>query len=154
MNASAMVARFSRNGQYLAVGNVMGRPALWRVADWSLMWQAEFGHNGYDVAVSFSPDGKVLASSGTDSKILLYDLATGDLIGGAFGLNRNSRLYAEYRTDRNEMVGYFDDGSMATWDVDPAAQIRTACAIAGRDMTAKEWDKFVSSRPYQSVCPL
>ena len=37
---------------------------------------------------------------------------TGGLLGGAFGPDRNSWLYAEYRADRNEVVGYFDDGSM------------------------------------------
>ena len=53
----------------------------------------------------------------------------------AFGPDRNSWLYAEYRADRNEMIGYFDDGSMVRWDVDPKSQVRTACKIAGRDMT-------------------
>ena len=31
-----MLARFSRDGRYLAVGNGIGRPTLWRASDWSL----------------------------------------------------------------------------------------------------------------------
>jgi DNA-binding SARP family transcriptional activator len=150
---SATLARFSRDGQYLAVGTGVGRPALWRVDGWQLMWQAEVGHNGYDIALSFSPDGSVMASSGTDSKIFMYDVATGGLLGGAFGPDRNSWLYAEYRADRNELVGYFDDGSMSRWDVDAKSQVRTACKIAGRDMTQREWDRLLPGRPFQSVCP-
>jgi WD40 repeat protein len=150
---SAMLARFSRDGRYLAVGNGIGRPTLWHVADWSLAWQAETGHNGYDVAVSFSPDGSILASSGSDSKIFLYDVASGELLGEAFGPNRNSWLYAEFLADRTEIVGYFDDGSMSRWDVDPASQIRTACQIAGREMTQSEWARVMPGRPYQPICP-
>jgi WD40 repeat protein len=150
---SAMLARFSRDGRYLAIGSGIGRPALWRTDGWRFLWQAEVGHNGYDVALSFSPDGSVLASSGTDSKIFLYDVASGNLLGGAFGPDRNSWLYAEYRADRKELVGYFDDGSMVRWDLDPKSQIRTACKIAGRDMTKREWDRLLPGRPFQSVCP-
>ncbi len=153
VTGGAMVARFSRDGRYLAVGNGVGRPSLWQVENWQLIWQADVGHNGYDVAVSFSPDGAVLASSGTDSKIFLYDVTTGDLLGSAFGPDRDGWLYAEFRADRNELVGYFDDGSMSRWDVDPSSQVRTACEIAGRDMTEKEWLKFVPDRPPQAVCP-
>ena len=150
---SAMLARFSRDGRYLAVGNGIGRPTLWRASDWSLAWQAQTGHNGYDVAVSFSPDGSVLASSGSDSKIFLYDVASGDLLGEAFGPNRNSWLYAEFLADRREIVGYFDDGSMSRWDVDPESQIRTACQIAGRELTRAEWARLLPGRPYQPICP-
>ena len=152
-DGSATLARFSRDGRYLAIGNGVGRPALWQVDGWRFLWQAEVGHNGYDVALSFSPDGSVLASSGTDSKIFMYDLATGGLLGGAFGPDRNSWLYAEYRSDRNELVGYFDDGSLVRWDVDPKSQVRTACKIAGRDMTQREWDRLLPGRPFQTVCP-
>jgi WD40 repeat protein/DNA-binding SARP family transcriptional activator len=150
---SAMLAKFSRDGQFLVIGNSIGRPTLWRVKDWSLVWQAEDGHNGYDVSVSFSPDGSLLASSGSDSKIFLYDMRTGEMLGEAFGPDRNSWLYAEFRADRNEIVGYFDDGSMARWDVDPASQVRTACQIAGRQLTQAEWDKLLPRRPYEDICP-
>jgi WD40 repeat protein len=103
--------------------------------------------------VSFSPDGTVLASSGSDSKIFLYDVASGNLLGEAFGPNRNSWLYAEFLPDRTEIVGYFDDGSMSRWDVDPASQIRTACQIAGRELSQAEWARLVPGRPYQPICP-
>jgi WD40 repeat protein len=105
------------------------------------------------VSVSFSPDGSLLASSGSDSKIFLYDMRTGEMLGEAFGPDRNSWLYAEFRADRNEIVGYFDDGSMARWDVDPASQVRTACQIAGRQLTQAEWDKLLPRRPYEDICP-
>jgi WD40 repeat protein/DNA-binding SARP family transcriptional activator len=150
---SAMLARFSRDGRYLAVGNGTGRPTLWRVRDWSLAWQAESGHNGSDIAVSFSPDGSVLASSGSDSKIFLYDVDSGNLLGEALGPNRDSWLYAEFLSDHTEIVGYFDDGSMSRWDVDPQSQIRTACQIAGRELSQAEWDRLVPGRPYQPICP-
>jgi hypothetical protein len=79
-------------------------------------------------------------------------VATGDPIGGAIGPNRNGWLYAEFRAERNELVGYFDDGSMAAWDVDPQLPARIGCEIAGRELTEREWRKLVPNRPYQRIC--
>jgi WD40 repeat protein/KaiC/GvpD/RAD55 family RecA-like ATPase len=39
------------------------------------------------------------------------------------------------------------------WNVDPADWIRTACTIAGRNLTRPEWRQYLPSRPYRSTCP-
>ena len=38
------------------------------------------GHDRNVNAVAFSPDGKVLASGAGDNKLILWDVATGDVI--------------------------------------------------------------------------
>ena len=52
------------------------------------MWQTDGtliaslrGHNNYGRGVSFSPDGKTLASSDDDGKIILWDLNLDNLVG-------------------------------------------------------------------------
>jgi WD40 repeat protein len=39
------------------------------------------------------------------------------------------------------------------WNVDPADWIRTACTIAGRNLTRAEWQQYLPTRPYRSTCP-
>jgi DNA-binding SARP family transcriptional activator/WD40 repeat protein len=147
--------RFSADGRYLAANALDGRPSLYRTGTWKPLWRAEVGHSGPGIGLSFSPDGRTLASSGVDSKIILYDVATGDPIGLTLGPDTQAMtfLYAMFRPDRNEIVGYFGNGALHTWNLEPASWMRRACAIAGRDMTAQEWQRALPGRPYQHVCP-
>ncbi len=147
--------RFSHDGRYLAADATDGRPSLFRTGTWEQVWRADVGHNGVGTLVSFSPDGRVLARSGGDSKIFLYDVSTGTSIGRPLGPDSqsNTSLYAEFRPDRNEIVGYFSDGALHSWDLDPASWVRRACTIAGRDMTPEEWRRVLPDRPYRHVCP-
>ena len=39
------------------------------------------------------------------------------------------------------------------WNADPADWVRTACTIAGRNLTRAEWRQYLPSRPYRSTCP-
>jgi WD40 repeat protein len=148
------MVRFSPDGRYLASGAMNGRVSLFRTGTWEPAWRAEVGHNGPNAWVSFSPDGQVLATSGADSKIFLYDVATGAPIGRALGPDTQAItvLYATFRPDRNEIVGYFGNGAVHSWDLNPAAWKRRACAVAGRDITQQEWVRVLPGRPYRPVC--
>jgi hypothetical protein len=38
------------------------------------------------------------------------------------------------------------------WNTDPASWVQTACAIAGRNLTPAEWQRYLPDRPYQRTC--
>jgi hypothetical protein len=44
-------------------------------------------------------------------------------------------------------------GNYMVWDLDPADWAKTACSIAGRNLTQSEWKQYLPGRPYQSTCP-
>jgi hypothetical protein len=46
----------------------------------------------------------------------------------------------------------FGDGTGYRWPVTPGAWEDHACAVAGRNFTREEWDRFVGSRNYSAVC--
>jgi hypothetical protein len=46
----------------------------------------------------------------------------------------------------------FDDGTVLLWDVDPAAWLKRACAVAGRPLTPPEWQDLLPGRPYRPSC--
>src|SRR5262249_43236426 len=73
------------------------------------------GHEGSVMAVAFSPDGKVLASSSRDKTIKLWDVATGEL----------KRTLTEHSADVFD-VAFSPKGDLM--------------ASASKDRTIKLWD--------------
>ena len=39
------------------------------------------------------------------------------------------------------------------YPLEPSAWLEEACAVAGRDLTRAEWDRYLPDRPYERTCP-
>jgi hypothetical protein len=69
----------------------------------------------------------------------------------------NGGVYAWY-DHAGDVVGFANDPTHPdgqrwfTLPADPAALVRTACALAGADITRAQWTRYVGDRPYRSVC--
>ena len=44
-------------------------------------------------------------------------------------------------------------GASVLWDLDPARWREAACAIAGRELTPEEWERYLPSRDPHRLCP-
>ena len=58
-----------------------------------------------------------------------------------------------YDEDGRTIVLAYHDGSVLTFDTDPAAWEEHACAVAGRNLTEQEWRDAFGDRPYRETCP-
>ena len=85
------------------------------------------GHQGKVYCLSFSPDGRILASGGADHTIHLWDIATGEIEGPLTG-HTGEVTSLSFSPDGKTLasVGREDrDGTMRLWDVQTGELKRT-----------------------------
>jgi WD40 repeat protein len=117
---------------------------------------------GTPEAMSYSPDGRLLAVALQDGRTVVYDVATGQLayppIPGGQG---NQAADVAWSPRGNVMaiglgqqVGqYLQASATALWQVDPRAWAQQDCSLAGGNLTPAQWKAYVgSSIPYTQPC--
>ena len=106
---------FSPDGKQLALAN-RGVIDVWDIASHSLAFQLR-GHRDFVYTVTFSPDGRWIASGGWDRAIRLWDRTTGQLAGSLIG-HRGFVRGLSFRPDSRQLVSCSEDRSLRLWDVD------------------------------------
>jgi hypothetical protein len=84
--------------------------------------------------------------------VLLWDVATQKPIGAPLELDPNRFVSAALSPDGKRLyaISTGDDG--ISFDMSPEAWKRHACLVAGRPISAAEWNQALPGRPYQAVC--
>jgi eukaryotic-like serine/threonine-protein kinase len=83
------------------------------------LWHALKGHAGRVIGVAFTPDGKIVASSGADQTVLIWRVADGALL---FTLSRKSSNFAYGNTiaispDGTMLAVGSAEGALALWSI-------------------------------------
>ena len=74
------------------------------------------GHLDFVYAVTFSPDGKWIATGGWDQSIRLWDRSTGKLVRTILG-HRGFVRGLSFRPDSKQLISCSEDKSLRLWDV-------------------------------------
>jgi WD40 repeat protein len=86
------------------------------------------GHDSFIKAVSYSPDGKTLASAGLDQKVILWDSATGKQLRTFTGQN-GMILCLDWSHDGSRIATGGD--AIVIWDVSSGEPLRTVRSLYG-----------------------
>jgi WD40 repeat protein len=118
--------------------------------------------------VAASPDGTWAVSAGSGGLAFQWqvDAATGrwsspEPLSG----HRGDILDVEIAPTGRELITVAADLTAIRWDMDAAADrtgpaltdepeqwLRAVCAVVGRDLSAREWERFLPDRPYAATC--
>ena len=113
---------FSSDGRTLASGSVNGTVKLWDVAS-----GREFRtFSGSPFSVAFSPDARILASSGStldDHTVKLWDLPSGRELHTLSG--HSDRVYSVAFSADGHTLASGSFRSIKLWDVDSGQELRT-----------------------------
>jgi WD40 repeat protein len=102
--------------------------------------------------IAYSPDGSIIASTGSDGTVVLRDVATGDQIGPAMTTSYNRRPSIVTFDGAARLIVASTDGGLWRWNIDLTHLLHQACAIAGRNLTRQEWENLHTGRPYLNAC--
>ena len=143
---------FSPDGRLVAVGQIDGRVLLWSARDWRAVGRPVEAHEGRVITVGFSGDSRTLATASEDGTARLWDVAGLRPVGSALVVDHGRWTSAALTPDGTHLLAVSDRGHGVRWDISPASWLRHACGVAGRELTAREWQDALPGRPYASIC--
>jgi WD40 repeat protein len=114
---SVTALAISRNGKLLATGGMDLTIQLWR--NGKLLHTLKLGHEGPPASLAFTPDNKRLVSGGSDGRLVVWDVASGQKLFELSGHNRKVVSAVAFDRDGNRLVTCGYDGIVRIWDGTP-----------------------------------
>jgi WD40 repeat protein len=144
---------FSPDGRSIVTGHYDGTAQLWSTKTWKPIGRPLEGHDDNRVLwMGFTRDGTMLATAGQDGTIELVDAARQTRIGAPLSVETDSYLAAALSPDGRHLFAVSANHAAIRWNIAPEAWKQHACRVAGRELTAREWEDALPGKPYRSVC--
>ncbi len=106
---------------------------------------------GFVIDLETSPDGKLIASLGTDGDVMLWDAAALRPYGRPVTGMRMWGLLS-FSPDSGTLRILFENNTRTDIDVQPEDWVRVGCRVAGRDLTPEESAVIRPGQPIRSTC--
>jgi WD40 repeat protein/DNA-binding SARP family transcriptional activator len=145
---------FSPDGRLLFVGLYNGTGTFFSTEDWKPAGPGIRGHGQRILNTRFTPDGRMLATSSADGTVQLWDVASRRTVGAPLVVQRNDLTFVASILSRDGSYLYALPTGTEGMRLALAPRVwrDLACAIAGRELTRREWEEVLPDRPYREVC--
>jgi WD40 repeat protein/DNA-binding SARP family transcriptional activator len=143
---------FSPDGNLLLIGSSDGTVHFFSTDDWKQVGRPIEAHTARVISLVFSPDGQVLATAAADGTVALWDVEARKPIGVPLTLEPQTLVSAAFSPDGSHLFAVSTSGQGVRLDASPEAWKRHACVVAGRDLSAREWEDALPERSYRAVC--
>ncbi|MFQ5421803.1 MAG: WD40 repeat domain-containing protein, partial [Anaerolineae bacterium] len=137
-----VAAAFSPDGSKIAVGLNDGTIKMLQAESGAALWQSP-GHTPQPATtiigvlgvtdVAFHPNGSLLAASGTDGAITLWDVANGERLASV--TEDRSVMALDFSADGAQLAAAGEDGTVKAWQVDPETQALTIDLVLATEAT-------------------
>lgn len=124
---------------------------IFDVADGRLLHSIDHVTGGVAWGVSFSPDGRVLVTSGGNA-LRFWDTRTGFQTLSLRNPIARPMGDHTFTPDAKRFIDSHPDGTLSLWDVDVESWRRTACTIANRPFTTAELQRYGDPRSLGETC--
>ena len=113
------------------------------------------GHKAGVTDVEFSPDGKLLATAGSDKRLLLWVLENPEDLPITMENNNGFIWDITFSKTSEYLIAACSESEIRVWPTDPSILAGQICPNLKRNMTPDEWKKYVGEGEniqYESTC--
>ncbi|MFD4855259.1 nSTAND1 domain-containing NTPase [Streptomyces atratus] len=149
-------ARFSRDGNHLAVSTLQGRVTFWdRLGQHRIAILAPSNHDGRheSPAVAFSADGAFVAVGTEDDSVRVWETASPGTPGTLIQIDEGRILGLGFTDNSDTLRVATSNGIHREIGVlDPQRAARRVCERVGGGLGTEQWDAYLPKIPYRETC--
>jgi WD40 repeat protein/energy-coupling factor transporter ATP-binding protein EcfA2 len=157
-DAQILSTKFSPDGKTIAYGTyeIRDKRGLVKMYDFVNRKKSDrqfSGHKAGVFDVEFSPDGKLLASAGADSKVQMWVLDFPEDLPIVMDNNNGIIRDIQFANGSNYLIAACRETEIRVWPTNPDFLAKKVCPKLKRNMTLDEWSKYVGNDiKYETTC--
>lgn len=157
-SAQILSVRFSPDGKKIAYGTfeIKAKRGLVKMYDAEKQQKdpRQFtGHKAGVYDVEFSPDGKLLASAGSDKRLQMWVLENPEDLPIVMDNNNGFIWDIAFAKGSDYLIAACHESEIRVWPTSPELLANQVCPKLQRNMTQDEWNKYIGAKvPYETTC--